>query len=154
MIKNYFIILFVLTVSGCTFMKMQSSDPFTYDFKPIAINDKKKGDFYFNLGINILKNKGYEVTLNEVFLTGTTLPINIGKHRWRRNNDKWDLTYQVGFQVLESRSGQVFWRIIHKIMGTRPGKEPRSFEPSDFDETEKIFNVLHHDLAIVFSQMA
>ncbi len=141
-------------MSGCGGMAMKNSDPFMFEFEPIAYNDLGDGLYYLNKGADLLISKGYNVSRNEVFYTAITEPVSIGKHRWRRNGDKWDLSYQVGFQVIESKRGQIFWRITHKITGSRSGKEPRLFSPEDFDETESIFNGMQRYLSNAFRHRA
>jgi len=153
-IKILSIAIFVSVLSGCSSTVMKNSDPFMFEFEPIAYNEMHDGAYYLNKGADLFANKGYKAFRNDVFLSANTEPVSIGKHRWRRNGDKWDLTYQVGFQVFESKHGQVFWRITHKIVGSRSGKEPRLFSPEDFDETESIFNGLQSDLSQAFKRRA
>lgn len=153
-IKVACIAMCLAVLSGCVGLGMKNSDPFMFEFEPIAYNDMGNGLDYLDKGADLLISKGYNVSRNEVFYTAITEPVSIGKHRWRRNGDKWDLTYQVGFQVIESKRGQIFWRITHKITGSRSGKEPRLFSPEDFDETESVFNGLHGDLSHALRQRA
>lgn len=152
MIRIIPVALIILALTGCVSAPRSTnfSDPFGFNFEPIAISDQHDGVYFLNLGSSLLEGKGYAVSVNEVFLGAITEPVPIGKHRWRSNNDKWELAYQVAFQVIESKNGYVFWRITHKITGTRSGKQPRAFSPSDFDETESIFNSLQSELSSFF----
>ncbi len=153
-VRTLCVAAFLAILSGCSGPGVKSTDPFIFEFEPIAYNDTVDGFYYLDLGANLLISKGYNVYRNDVFYTVITEPVEIGKHRWRRNSDKWDLTYQVGFQVIESRGGQIFWRITHKITGSRSGKESRLFSPEDFDETESVFNGLQRDLSHAFRRQA
>lgn len=152
--KHVLITIFALAISGCAGSAMKNTDPFNFAYEPIASTGYESIEYYLNEAAQSLDQSGYSVTPNFVFYTATTLPKSIGKHRWRRNGEKWDLSYQLGVQILHGSNGQLFWRLTHKITGTRSGREPRLFQPVDFDKTEKLVNEMHRKLSIAFSPRA
>ena len=52
------------------------------------------------------------------------------------------ITHQLGFQVIKGRDGGHYWALTTKLVGTRSGREPRSFATSDFEESTKLMTTL------------
>ena len=75
----------------------------------------------------------------------------MGKLRWRRNNDKWKISYYLEVQILMVENDHFFWQLTYEITRARSGKEPRTFQADDFDETEELINEMHRKLTIAFS---
>lgn len=98
-----------------------------------------------------LKGRSYETKTNPVFNTIETQPIELGYLRWRANNEKWLVRYQVGLQTLAHPSGRVYWRLSSHIVGTRSGRQPRAFSESDFEETDRLFFKLRQEISELFS---
>ena len=93
----------------------------------------------------------YETITNPVFNTIETRPIELGYLYWRTNNEKWSVSYQVGFQTFTDSKGRVYWRLSHHITGTRSGREPRVFVSEDFNETEEVFFNLRKEISDILS---
>ena len=137
-------------------------DPFDNDYELFYYNDQNvsTGKF-FDIGIRIIEEYGrtesqvpmYNVTrtnLGERFYSAITGRKELDKCLWLKNREKWDLTYQIGFQVLEGDEDKHWWRITRKIIGTRSSREPRSFEASDFKKTQEIFDGLQREMSNEF----
>jgi hypothetical protein len=137
----------------------QTYDPFDNDYKLVRYNNQNKlGAKLFNIGIVVIEDYGrkesqgvaHKVTRTDVggrFHSAVTEKIELHNCRWLKTRDKWNLTYQIGFQAFEGSDNDHWWRVTRKIIGTRSGKEPRSFEASDFNETQKIFDGLHREIS-------
>lgn len=137
-------------------------DSFDNDYEHIFYNDQNVlGTEFFNVGISAIEEYGrhesqvpaYDVTRTDVggkFHTAITGRKKLSNCRWIKTNEKWNLTYQIGFQFFEGEHNKHWWRITRKIIGTRSSKEPRSFEASDFNETQKIFDDLHREMSNAF----
>ncbi len=144
--KVAFILFVVAYLSACS-PSTTNSDPFELQFEPIANMTGSKQD-YLSKVIVVLEESEYSVTPNDVFATVTTLPKNLGTQRWRVNGEKWHLEYQLSVHIIEGNSGQFFWKLNHKIIGIRSGRQPRAFYPEDFEITEEIFNAIHRKLVL------
>ena len=147
------VLLLIACLSGCMMMAAKHSDPFEMQFEPIASLSGNKLE-YLSKAVRILEEAGYSVTPNDAFSSATTLPKKIGIQRWRANGEKWHLEYQLSVQIIESNGSQLFWKLSHKIIGTRSGRQPRLFYPEDFDITENIVNEVHQKIIYAFREQA
>ena len=154
MIKKIFVLFIISIISGCSNIWLKTNGSLNVPYEPIANIDNTDGESYLGIAIETLNNSGYSSDPNYVFYTATTLPKNLGKQRWRRNGDKWDINYQLGIQIIKGSNGQLYWKLSHNITGTRSGKEPRSFQASDFDITEELTNDIHRKLSLSFTSRA
>jgi hypothetical protein len=137
----------------------QTYDPFDNDYKLVKYNNQNKlGAKLFDVGIGIIEEYGqtesqvlaHKVTrtnLGERFHSAITDKIELDNCRWLKTKNKWDLTYQIGFQTFEGSDNDHWWRVTRKIIGTRSSEEPRSFEAIDFNETQKIFDGLYRKMS-------
>jgi len=142
MTKHLIPILACILVSSCAQQALMGVQTCEVEYEPLLIsNEQSLESLLFEIE-NILNDEGYDVVTNEVTYTIVTLPTYAGVYRWRENNEKWKLSYQLGFQLIKGSDDRVFWTLSHKIVGIRSGREPRTFGASDFDETEKIFTKL------------
>ena len=103
------------------------------------------------ISVGCANYEGYLVSSNAVFYVATTDPKSIGYQYWRVTNEKWKVSYQLGVQIMKATNGVVYWKLSHKIVGSRSGKQNRLFEPSDFEVTESVVNEISRKLMKLFS---
>ena len=130
-------------------MHIAAENPFSTNYQSLiypatGLEDIQVKKEPFLIIIESLKEKGYTLIFNNETKTGYTTSKDLGKQRWVNNGEKWEVSYQIGFQVIKSqvKTNLIYWRLTYQIEGTRPGREPRLFNPSDFEETISIFNSL------------
>lgn len=147
--KRALFLIFVVLIGGC--MGIRDTDPFHYEFSPIANASLNTPEVTLTKVIQLLEKDGYLVAPNTVFLTATTDQRDLGYQYWRVTNEKWKVAYQLGVQVIEAKGGTLYWKLSHRIVGSRSGKQDRMFEPNDFEITEKIVNEVIRKLMKLFS---
>ncbi|WP_274058657.1 hypothetical protein [Vibrio parahaemolyticus] len=152
-LDSILLLLLVAYLSGCSGLAVKKSDPFELQFEPIASTGGSKSE-YLSKATRTLEDSGYSVTPNEVFFTATTLPKKLGTQRWRANGEKWRIQYQLSIQIIEDDNDTLYWKLSHKIIGKRSGREPRLFYPEDFEVTEEMINVVHQKMSIAFRRQA
>jgi hypothetical protein len=72
----------------------------------------------------------------------STEPERIGYAFWRKTGEMGEIRYQIGVQLIRTIDDKLYWKLSHRILGSRPMREDRLFDPEDFAKTEKIFNDL------------
>jgi len=156
--KITLIILFalILTIGGCAttnYIKSET-DPFKFDFTPIYTASNTTSQRVFDLGVKLLENEGYLVTPIPAFDIVTTNPISLGYQVWRSTNEKWNISLQVSLQIMKDKRGQLYWRLSHRIIGSRSGTQDRLFAPEDFEVASQRINELISKLSRVFAALA
>ncbi len=152
--KNLCLIFLVGIMAGCASNVIKNTDPFRTEFIPIASASIQEPEIALKKVVSLLNKEGFLVSPNTVFYTATTDPKNVGYQYWRVTNEKWNVTYQLGVQIIKVRGGLIYWKLSHKIIGSRSGKQDRMFEPSDFEVTEQVVNKITRKLMILFSTSA
>ncbi len=147
------IIIACAIITGCTNFSSMQIDTFVVQYEPVGNSDNYNQLMIQKVVENILVESGYEVTSNEVLHTISTSPISLGTNRWRANNEKWKLQYQLGFQVISGGDGRLYWTLTTKIVGTRSGREPRSFATSDFEESSELLTTLKRKVMSEFNAL-
>ena len=148
------LLLLAAILSGCSTSAIKPTDPFLFEYTPVASASIGNSDIALRKVVDLLESEGYLVSPNAVFSSATTDPKDIGYQYWRATNEKWKVSYQVGVQIIETREGMLYWRLSHKIVGIRSGKQNRLFDPSDFEKTESIIIELTRKLMRLFSASA
>lgn len=146
----------MLTIGGCAtnaYMKSET-DPFRFDFTPIYTAKNTTSTQAFDLGVKLLENEGYLVTPIPAFDIVTTNPISLGYQVWRSTNEKWSISMQVSLQIMRDKRGQLYWRLSHRIIGSRSGTQDRLFAPEDFEITNQRINDLTSKLSHIFAKLA
>lgn len=141
-------ILMIVLILGC---QQIVTDPFSTNYTPVVSDNFSSADKALTRVIAILKSNGYEVTGNDVILTATTEPRNTGYQIWKVTNEKWKVSYKIGVQLIRASEHRLYWKMSHKIVGSRQGKHDREFAPYDFEITENEFNKINHDLTNALS---
>ncbi|MDN3521150.1 hypothetical protein [Halomonas ramblicola] len=141
-------------LAGCASTASKNTDPFLFEYTPVARASIDNSDVALNEVVSLLEAEGFLVSPNAIFGTATTDPKDVGYQYWRTTNEKWKISYQIGVQVIETRKGMLYWKLSHKIIGSRTGKQDRLFEPSDFEVTESEINKLTRRLTRLLSASA
>ncbi len=132
----------LLLLSGCASVIMTGTDPFRYEFTPVSASTFSEGEEALKAVVELLEDEGYRVARNSLFLTAVTEPEEIGYAYWRNTGEKWEIRYQIGVQLIRTIDDRLYWKLSHRILGSRSMREDRLFDPEDFAETERIFNDL------------
>lgn len=119
-------------------------------YTPISEKKYKNPDDIFADALSVFKSKGYLTSANKEQFTIETDPKNLGFKYWVSNNEKWNIGYKLIFQIIISES-KYFYKLDTDIRGKRSGREDRSFEPKDFNETSDIINEIERELSNKFS---
>ena len=152
--KLIYLVLLASILTGCsTTAALKDTDPFRFEFSPIASASVVNPEAALSKTVKLLEKEGYLVSSNAIFHTATTEPKNIGYQYWKVTNEKWNVSYQLGVQIIEA-GGVVYWKLSHKIIGSRSGKQDRTFDPADFDVTEQKVNEITRKLMNLFSASA
>ena len=138
------------TVYGST--AYASTDPFESDFSPIIEGKFETIGQAFKEGVELLRSNDYVVSVNSIFLIGTTEKKEMGHLVWKETNEKWKVWYALSFQVIQPKSGQGYWKLSHRVVGTRSGEEDRIFEPYDFDLIGKEVSSIYLSLMNLLSE--
>lgn len=149
--------IFVICIltGGCSGVSTKSTtDPFDFDFTPMAYASNLSIDNALDLGIKALEAEGYKVAPSPVFHAATTDPQDLGYLVWRATNEKWKVSYQLALQIIKGPGSQLYWKLTHRIVGSRSGNQNRSFQPQDFEETSEITSELSSKLANLFFKAA
>lgn len=133
--------------------QLSKYDPFSPNYNLIIASHFTDPIKALEKATKILTDKGYEVEVNSVFHTVTTLPKDIGFQVWDRTSEKWMISYQVGIQIINFREDQNYWKLTHRIVGSRSGQNDRLFDPSDFKILDEIFLKLNKKLMDLFSRI-
>jgi hypothetical protein len=85
---------------------------------------------------------GYEANRSEAFLTIVTRPKNLGYQVWKKNKEKWKVSYR-NIVKLERSYGKnepekLYWSYTMIVQGERDGEEGRHFSADEFKKTEEI----------------
>lgn len=127
------------------FVGASAFDP-NYQPVSLTLTENKSAEEILSLLENIFHSKGYGFTKNEIFLTLTTDPKDLGYQDWLKKHEKWKIKYRVKIQLIRGIKPFLYWDLSGSVVGERSGHEDREFSPEDFILTEKIFEELNREI--------
>lgn len=123
-----------------------------YDFVPIVPGKFASPKEALKAAVDVLKESGHRVKVNQVLCIAATHRENLGYQIWKKTNEKWKVSYEAAVQIIRSEGDLWFWNLCDFIVGSRSGKQDRRFDPSDFEHVERRFDELIYELTSVLGQ--
>lgn len=106
-------------------------------YNPVIHGRYFDGEEAFRSAVKILRDNGYELTVDETLLIAFSNEKNLGFKFWKKSNEKWNIDYKLRLEIRCTNNGY-YWRVDPIIQGSRAGRQDRIFSRYDFDDIHHI----------------